>query len=111
MEEKKKYDAHLTDPKSKKGYGKKAKSGQLPKEFYKLLEQLQEIDFMLVELNLYLDTHPGDMNALAQYNEGVKRRKPLVKKIEKIYGPLLNFGHSYSGYPWQWDNPPWPWQV
>ena len=33
---------------------------KLPEEFYPLMEQLQAIDFVLVELTLYLDTHPND---------------------------------------------------
>ncbi|MBL2086617.1 spore coat protein CotJB, partial [Klebsiella pneumoniae] len=32
----------------------------LPEEYYRLLENLQELDFVLVELTLYLDTHPDD---------------------------------------------------
>jgi spore coat protein JB len=27
------------------------------------------------------------------------------------YGPLMQYGHSYSRFPWQWVEPPWPWQV
>ncbi|MGQ0452851.1 spore coat protein CotJB, partial [Bacillus sp. SS-TM] len=30
----------------------------LPEEYYQLLLELQELDFVLVELTLYLDTHP-----------------------------------------------------
>ncbi|MBE0341145.1 spore coat protein CotJB, partial [Paenibacillus sp. 28ISP30-2] len=28
-----------------------------------MLEKLQEVDFVLVELNLYLNTHPADLQA------------------------------------------------
>ncbi|MBL2480595.1 spore coat protein CotJB, partial [Klebsiella pneumoniae] len=35
----------------------------LPEEYYRLLENLQELDFVLVELTLYLDTHPDDTAA------------------------------------------------
>jgi spore coat protein JB len=84
---------------------------QLPPEFYKLMEELQQVDFVLVELNLYLNTHPKDYNAVAQYNEFTQKRKILKGKIESKYGPLQNFGNSYSGYPWQWADEPWPWQL
>jgi spore coat protein JB len=84
---------------------------QLPAEFYPLMEQLQAVDFVLVELNLYLDTHPEDLEAINQYNHYVKERKKLKKAVEAIYGPLEHFGHSYSGYPWQWNDSPWPWQL
>ena len=33
---------------------------QLPDEFYQLLEEIQALDFAIVELTLYLDTHPKD---------------------------------------------------
>lgn len=79
--------------------------------YYELLEKLQALDFTLVELNLYLDTHRTDMNAVQQYNELAKQRWQLAQEFEARYGPLMNFGHSYSGYPWQWTETPWPWQV
>jgi len=80
-------------------------------QYVELLTQLQAIDFVLVELNLYLDTHPHDANAIEQFNELTQRRWKLANDFEALYGPLMNFGHSYSGYPWQWNDTPWPWQV
>lgn len=84
---------------------------QLPPEFYPLMEELQAIDFVLVELTLYLDTHPNDLEAIKQFNYYAKQRKTVRKQVEKIYGPLMQFGHSYSRYPWDWKNSPWPWQI
>jgi spore coat protein JB len=84
---------------------------QLPKEFYLLMEELQAVDFVLVDLTLYLDTHPQDLDAIRQYNQCAKERKRLKKKIESIYGPLQQYGNSYVGYPWNWDDAPWPWQL
>ncbi|MFY0546268.1 spore coat protein CotJB [Brevibacillus sp. H7] len=79
--------------------------------FYQMLEELQAIDFVLCELNLYLDTHPQDMDAVNQYNQGVQQRWAIAQQFEAMYGPLMNLGHSYSGFPWQWVDEPWPWQV
>jgi spore coat protein JB len=84
---------------------------KMPPEFYSLLEELQAIDFVLVELTLYLDTHPNDYQAIQQFNHCVKQRKLLAKQYESQFGPLLQFGHSYSNYPWNWIDTPWPWQV
>lgn len=80
-------------------------------QFYRLLQQLQELDFVLVELNLYLDTHPNDLGALQQYNQLVQQRWGVAQEYESQYGPMQNFGHSYSRQPWQWIDTPWPWQV
>lgn len=84
---------------------------QLDEQYYELLEQLQALDFALVELNLYLDTHQDDANALQQYNRLVQERWNVAHEYERRYGPLMHFGHSFSRYPWQWVDAPWPWQV
>ncbi|WNF21544.1 spore coat protein CotJB [Mesobacillus jeotgali] len=84
---------------------------QLPKEFYAAMEELQAVDFVLVDLTLYLDTHPEDYNAINQFNQFAKERRRLKKVVESMYGPLQQFGNSYSGYPWNWDDGPWPWQI
>lgn len=84
---------------------------QLPAEYYQLLEQLQAVDFVLVELTLYLDTHNGDEEAIKQFNRFASERKKLKKVYESNFGPLMQFGNSYSGTPWDWDDSPWPWQV
>jgi spore coat protein JB len=84
---------------------------QLPQEFYATMEQLQAVDFVLVELTLYLDTHPDDFEAINQFNQFARERKRLKKIIESNYGPLMQYGNSYSGYPWDWNDGPWPWQL
>jgi spore coat protein JB len=84
---------------------------QMPQEFYTTMEQLQAVDFVLVELTLYLDTHPDDFEAINQFNQFAKERKRLKKIIESNYGPLMQYGNSYSGYPWNWNDAPWPWQL
>lgn len=84
---------------------------QLPTEYYQMLEQLQAVDFVLVELTLYLDTHPSDMDAINQFNQLAKERRQLKKAFEREFGPLLQYGNSYSAYPWNWSDSPWPWQV
>lgn len=84
---------------------------QMPKAYYDLLEEIQAIDFVLVELTLYLDTHPDDYITIQQFNHCAKQSKQLKKQYEKLYGPLLQYGGSYSSYPWNWGDAPWPWQV
>lgn len=86
-------------------------SNPMPPEYYSLLEEIQGIDFVLVELNLYLDTHPNDAEAIQQYNEAAQISMQLKINFEKKFGPLHHFGHSYSNYPWSWNSSPWPWQV
>ncbi len=83
----------------------------IDERYYQLLEELQALDFVLVELNLFLDTHKGDAQALQQYNHFSELRRKVACEIEASYGPLMHFGHSLSNFPWQWTDTPWPWQV
>ncbi|TYQ14673.1 UNVERIFIED_CONTAM: spore coat protein JB [Acetivibrio alkalicellulosi] len=75
-----------------------------------LLKQLTAIDFMAVDLQLYLDTHPNDREALMRYNTIVTQSNMLKSTYERLYGPLCSF-RSCSQYPWQWINDPWPWHY
>ncbi len=80
-------------------------------EYYQLLEQIQAADFVLVELTLYLDTHPSDAHALQQFNQYSEYSNQLKAMFESKYGPLLQFGNSPAGSTWDWGCGPWPWQV
>ncbi|HHX17585.1 MAG TPA: spore coat protein CotJB [Clostridium sp.] len=75
-----------------------------------LLKQLTALDFMAVDLQLYLDTHPNDREALCRYNTIVAQAAMLRSMFERIYGPLCSY-RSASQYPWQWINNPWPWNY
>lgn len=75
-----------------------------------LLQRLQEVEFAALELNLYLDTHPLDQNALMQYNQLASQLQMLKQQYEMAYGPLLNFGFSPSQFPFKWLEGPWPWE-
>lgn len=91
------------------GYGPQTKPGDA--QFYALLEKLQTVDFVLVELNLYLNTHPDDLQAIEQFNKLTQERTGIANEYQLLYGPLQNFGRAYSKYPWEWSQSPWPWQV
>lgn len=75
-----------------------------------LLKKLTEVGFAAVDLNLFLDTHPHDQNALADYNYIVQELEYLTKLWECTFGPLMNQGMSASEYPWHWVDDPWPWE-
>lgn len=79
----------------------------------KILREIQELEFALVELNLYLDTHPADNKALMTFNNLAERLAAARKAYEARYGPLVNFG--FSDHPphmaWKWMEEPWPWEI
>ncbi len=75
-----------------------------------MLRELSAMDFYTVDLQLYLDTHPNDREALNKYNAVANEANRLRREYESMYGPLTSF-RSTSKYPWQWIDNPWPWQY
>lgn len=75
-----------------------------------MTRQMQEIGFYLVELNLFLDTHPEDSPALATYNAYAEELAKLRKQYFESYGPVTNFGNQPAGDSFKWVNAPWPWE-
>lgn len=81
---------------------------------WNLLKQVQQMDFVVVELTLYTDTHPDDMDALEQWREAIKNAAAVRKKYEGQYGPLsLMSTPSKQALEvgWRWNSTPWPWQI
>lgn len=75
------------------------------------LYELQKVDFAILELNLYLDTHPGDVLAIQQFNALTQQKHHLRNHYEANFGPLFNYGNSYTTYPKGWNEGPWPWEI
>ncbi len=76
-----------------------------------LLKRVQVCDFVLLETNEFLDTHPDNAEALRYFKKYQDMRKDAVKEYEEKYGPLTAAG--YCGYTNRFtyvDNP-WPWEV
>lgn len=73
-----------------------------------LLKCLTALDFMAVDLALYLDTHPHDDDAINKYNETVDEADKYRLMYEANYGPLCSY-RSASRNKWSWINNPWPW--
>ena len=74
-----------------------------------LLLKISECQFVCVELNLYLNTHPEDEAARADYLCYSNTLRMLIEKYESLYGPLMNFGHSPTGTGC-YVTSPWPWE-
>lgn len=74
-----------------------------------LLTKIHEAGFACLDMNLYLDTHPEDKNAIKTYNMLSAQFNQFKCMYESKYGPLTNFGYAPGKYPWQWVNEPWPW--
>lgn len=75
-----------------------------------LLKSLSSLDFMAVDLGLYLNTHPEDCEAVDEYNRIIKAADKVRMKYEEEYGPLCSF-RSYARDGWSWIDNPWPWNA
>lgn len=75
-----------------------------------LLNQWQEYDFALIDLDLYLDTHPNDSKAIQLYNNYLKMKEQICKKYESMYGPLTLNSSDFNQNNWVWIRSPWPWE-
>ena len=59
----------------------------------------------IIELGLYLDTHPDDKKALCLHRKYCKEYRELTDKYQKVYGPLTI---QFPCNKWRWLEEPWP---
>lgn len=75
-----------------------------------LLRRIAQVEFVCVELNEYLDTHPQDHDAKRDYFCYSQKLRMLMDEYEAQYGPLKNFGHSPTEAGC-WVCSKWPWEL
>lgn len=74
----------------------------------KILLCIYEYDFALVDLGLYLDLHPEDMDAYNMFKKINDERKYYIDMYENKYGPLELDSTDYNSY--EWIKSPWPFE-
>ena len=80
-------------------------------ESLSMLKEIQELEFMAVDLNLFLDTHPEDQAAHRDFYAVCDKLMALRKRYEEIYGPLTVTGSTPPHRRWPWSEDPWPWEI
>ena len=97
-----------------------------------LLRSLQQCDFMLYELQLYLDTHPNCKRAMEQYRKHLEMKQKAEKMgqeysgieiaapiAEALVSPADNEAYAWlratvsqtnTTERWNWVDAPWPWE-
>ncbi len=73
------------------------------------LRRLSSVHFALVELNLFLDTHPHNGEALKMFNSYNAKYQTLLRAYEQQYGPITAMG-TMGNATWDWVKGPWPWE-
>ena len=72
-----------------------------------MMERIKGLNFAIIELGLYLDTHPEDEKALCLHRKYCKEYRELTDKYQKVYGPLTI---HFPCNKWRWLEEPWPWE-
>lgn len=73
------------------------------------MSELMALGFAIKELQLYLDTHPDDMEALNLLNTYITMNSEGTEKYTSMYGPLrITDMVNCDSYTWIKD--PWPWE-
>ena len=74
-----------------------------------LMREIQIYSFALKDIQLYLDTHPNCMKALAFFKKYKALKKEAVEKYISLYGPL-QYEQADDDSEWTWIKSPWPWE-
>ncbi len=77
----------------------------------KLLHDIRVLDFVVIEMSLYLDTHPTDRNAMEYFNHYNRMTNKAKKEYAEKFGPLMisQIDTSDCG-GWDWAKLPMPWE-
>ncbi len=73
----------------------------------KLLRQIAEYDFVVLELHMYLDSHPFDTNIAKQLDEYAQKLNALKQEFISKFGPITQKTDERN--QWAWISSPWPW--
>ena len=72
-----------------------------------LLNRIAALDFAIVELNLYMDTHPDDSEVNTKLNDYKEKSMQLKNEYQEKFSPLSS--KSIEDNRWGWIADPWPW--
>ncbi len=76
-----------------------------------LRRKVWELDFVLHELVLYLDSHPECERALSLMREYRKLRRETLEEYERRFGKMPTTVRNVKPEGvWTWIDGPWPWE-
>lgn len=74
------------------------------------LTELQALEFVVMELGTYLDTHKDDTEAFQMFKQYAAMEKAAKAAYESKYGPITKSAAA-AGESYQWLCDPWPWNY
>lgn len=78
-------------------------------EKQRLMAMIRKYDFVLYELQLYLDTHPRCPEALRMWKNYQAMRQKAASAYIRQYSPIQPL-QTDGNAPWAWNQGPWPWE-
>ena len=74
------------------------------------LVELQALEFVVLELGTYLDTHPDDTEAFELLKQYSAMEQSAKAAYEAKYGPITKTSAA-EGSSYRWLQEPWPWNY
>lgn len=74
------------------------------------LSELQALEFVVLELGMYLNTHPDDTEAFTLFKQYAAMEKAAKAAYESKFGPLTKSAAA-TGERYNWLQEPWPWNY
>lgn len=73
-----------------------------------LLREIQKLDFLALDIRMFINTHPDCEEAIVSYNDCLKKRRAANEKYLKLFGaPSAECGAGRAGaifpHPWPWE--------
>lgn len=78
-------------------------------ESARMLKDIGIINFVMVELGLYLDTHPHDQEAMEYYQHYRRMYNRMVADFSERFYPL-SMCNANDTTQWNWSLAPMPWE-
>lgn len=73
-----------------------------------LMRKIMELDFAIVDISLYLDTHPDDTDMLSTVKKLSKEYDQLITEYELHYGNIIR-NKLDPAKSWTWNEGAMPW--
>ena len=75
----------------------------------RLMRELQALQFSLVDLAEFLDTHPDNAPALRMFKQLSAKAHEAKDRYEASFGSVTSGGSGNEDY-WDWTATPFPWE-
>ncbi len=77
----------------------------------RLRHNIDIMDFVIVEMNEYLDTHPTDQDAIEYIRHYIRMKNQSMREYAMKFGPLsISDADAGNQNEWKWAVQPWPWE-